>query len=172
MMASITPEPEIIKHENPEQTLQHSLILEIRSLFNQSKADYFLIEGFGLDIAIFTKRNEVSYSRFLELKAFVGNRPGGVGIGTSKGRGAQIDLLLLPASELQLADAFMRWVLVDGTLPKGSPRYAYFTCTQASKAVMGKVARGKQNNLRVSYFQKHLITWDQLSDELLHFLLV
>jgi len=167
-----TPEPEIVQGENPEQSLQQALMAEVHSLLTQAEVNFILLEGFGLDIAAFIQRGGRNYVRMIEVKAFVGSRAGGVGIGSNKGSGSQVDLLLHSSAELKIVDSSIRWVLGMGTLAKGSPRYAVFTSDQAKQAVMGdKVARGKQNNLRISDFQNELVTWDEFLRMLRQFLL-
>jgi hypothetical protein len=57
-------------------------------------------------------------------------------------------------------------VLVDALRPHGTPRYAFFDCSLAREAAMGGVAKGKQNNLRLSTFASRLVTWDVLMQHL------
>ncbi len=167
-----TPEPEIKLGKNPEQSLQQALMTEIRSILAQAVSNFILLESFGLDIAVFVEKDGRSFVRMIEVKAFVGNRPGGIGIGNGRGKGSQIDLLIHSSKELKVVDSSIRWVLGVGTLPKGSPRYAIFTSVQAKDAAMGEgVAREKQNNLRVADFENQLITWDELIRMLRKFLL-
>lgn len=167
----LTPEPVIIKGQDPELSLHNAIVAEVRRLLTQAGVKFLLLEEFGLDIAVFIQRDSRNYARFIEVKAFVGSRGGGVGFGNGTGKGSQVDLLLHSPQELQIVDSSIRWILGMGAIPAGSPRYAMFTNTQAKKASMGGVARGKQNNLRVSDFQKQLITWDDLSKILYRFLL-
>jgi hypothetical protein len=170
-MPALTPKPDIVQYKSPERALQRSIVAEVKSLLDQVNIKNFVLEGFGLDIAVFIKQDEVARTRFFELKAFVGGGAGGVGIGNGEGRGAQVDLLLVPPSELLVAEPSVRWILGMGTIPKGAARYCIFTCTQAKRAVMGKVSRGKQNNLRIADFQDSLIRWDELPGSLHDFLL-
>lgn len=165
-------EPEFSQVKNPEQSLQAALVTAVRSLLKQSGADFILLEEFGLDIAAFIQQGSRDYVRMIEVKAFVGSRPGAVGIGNNRGRGSQVDLLAHPLEGLRIVDWSIRWVLGMGTLPRGSARYAVFTSAQAKKAVMGDgAARGKQNNLRVSDFEDELVTWDSLLTSLAEFLI-
>lgn len=108
-------------------------------------------------------------AHFFELKAFVGSRQGG-GFGNQKGEGSQVDLLLLGNSQLSLANQFIRWLLVDGTRPKESSRFAIFDNNEAKNAAMGDVRRGKQNNLRVNDLMKSAITWTQLIESIRTFI--
>jgi hypothetical protein len=170
-MRAMTVEPEIVQGEQPEDTLQKAIVMEIRSLLDRAACRYVLLENFGLDIAVFIQDRNQQHTYFLELKAFVGSRGGGVGFGNRSGQGLQVDLLLCSEQELQVVDSCIRWVLVDGTRQWGTKRYAMFTCIEARQAVMGRVARGKQNNLKVNAFADRLLSWDQLSATLGEFLL-
>ncbi len=170
-----TQEPDIGKGGNPEGEFQKAIKQEITKILDQKKSDgslieYFLLEKFGLDLAVFMMFENHFSIRFFELKAFVGSRPGGVGFGNQGGEGSQVDLLLLGNQQLGLADQFIRWILVDGVKPKGEGRFAIFDNKQAKNASMGGVSRGKQNNLRVNELMRNPITWDKLSKELEHFL--
>ena len=172
-----TPEPHVGAGAlPPEQTLQLALLEEIEAILGDNKAkrtltEYFVLEGFGLDLAVFTEwAGGVRSVAFLELKAFVGSRPGGVGFGNQRGSGSQIDLLMLDVSQLHLADAVIQWILVDGTRPRGTARYAFFDNSRAKAAAMAGVKPGKQNNFRVSQLLQDAITWDRLSQEVERFL--
>ena len=171
-----THEPGIVKGRNPEGALRRAIGEEIRRILDQKKAEaslieYFVLQNFGLDLAVFAKwADNRSSIRFLELKAFVGSRQGGVGLGNQRGEGSQIDLLLLGNQQLSMADQLIRWILVDGTAPKGGKRYALFDNKQAKNAATGGLRRGKQNNLRVRELMRNAVSWDRLSEELDHFL--
>lgn len=168
--------PDIIKGCDPEVAFQRAIKKEIEKIIDQEKSDgslivYFILEKFGLDLAVFMKWSDKrSLIRFFELKAFVGSRQGGVGFGNQRGEGSQVDLLQLDDQQLTLADQFIRWILVDGTKPKGTDRFAIFDNKQAKNAAMSGVSRGKQNNLRINELMKHAITWNKLSEELNIFL--
>jgi hypothetical protein len=170
-MAANTPEPNLVRGQQPEQALGEALMTEVASLLTQAEVKFILLENFGLDIAAFVRREEKRYARFIEVKAFVGSRAGGVGFGNRKGEGSQVDLLLHQPSELKVVDPLICWVLGVGTVGAGNPRYAFFTSAQAREAAMGSVGRGKQNNLRITGFHDQLITWDELSGKLNQFLL-
>lgn len=169
-------EPEIVKGYAPEETFRRAIKKEIEEILSRMKSDgslieYFILDKFGLDLAIFIKRFDGSYTvRLFEIKAFTGSRQGGVGFGNQSGEGSQVDLLLLPKEQMILADEFIRWILVDCTKPKGTPRYAIFSSREAKIAAMGGVKRGKQNNLRVNELMRNAVPWDQLSNELKRFL--
>src|SRR3990170_2593893 len=165
-------EPDIIQGSNPEDTLQ-AAVAEVFKKFladkksNGTLAEYFILEKFGLDIAIFMRLPNGHFTaRFFELKAFVGSRQGGVGFGNQRGEGTQVDLLLLENSQLSLANQFIQWILVDGTRPRGSSRFAILDNNEAKNAAMGDVRRGKQNNLRVNDLMKNGITWTQLAESI------
>lgn len=172
----ISQEPEIMKGHSPEATLQLAIKSETSRILDQRKAEgilvtYFILEYFGLDLAVFMKWADGRCSfKLLELKAFVGQRQGGVGVGNQRGQGSQIDLLLLNGEQLTVCDEFMRWIFVDGTVQAGKRRFAFFGTRDAKNAVMGKVQRGKQNNLRVSDLRKNVISWNELLEQLEQFL--
>jgi len=172
-----TPEPDLAARASPpERTLQLALLEEIEAILGDKKAkgmlsEYFVLQGFGLDLAVFAEgAGGVASCVFFELKAFVGARADGVGFGNGRGRGSQIDLLMLNLSQLNLADAVIRWVVVDGTRSWGTARYAFFDNSRAQAAAMGGVRPGKHNNLRVSALLQNAITWYQLSQEVERFL--
>jgi hypothetical protein len=165
-----TPEPRIESGNSPEASLQSSIVAEAKSILDQSGLNYLLLESFGLDLAFFID-DRVPKVKFIEVKAFVGSRQGGVGIGNSRGKGTQIDLLINPIQELGTLGELIAWVVGFGNIPLGIARYSWFSCIKAKKSAMGGIQRGKQNNLRVSYFKDSLITWDTLSQKLARFLL-
>jgi len=169
-------EPDIRQGFNPEETFREAVIEALRNLLEQKRiagslVKYFILQDFGLDIAVFMKwLNNRFTVRFFELKAFVGSRQGGVGFGNQQGKGSQVDILLLENSQLNLANQFIRWLLVDGTKPKGSSRFIIFDNIQARNAAMGGVRRGKQNNFRINALVNNAITWDNFLKELEDFL--
>lgn len=130
-----------------------------------------LVEHFGLDIGAFFEFEGSPRAKLVEAKVFVGQRPGGVPLGTGKGSGPQIDLLLHGEKTLRLADTSICWVLGHGLKPADSPRFAIFDSVKAKRAAMGGVSAGKHNNLRVSDFTDDLITWPVLCERLRAFLL-
>jgi hypothetical protein len=174
---TVSQEPEIVKGRNPEATLQLAIKSRISTMLDHEKvkgtlATYFILDSFGLDLAVALKRSNGRCSfKLLELKAFVGQRQGGVGIGNQQGQGSQIDLLLLNDEQLNVCDEFIRWIFVDGTMQKGKKRFAFFGTRDAKNAVMATVQRGKQNNLRVSELRKNLISWNELLEQLERFLI-
>lgn len=170
-----TQEPQIAQGYKPEDSLQEVIIEETKEILEQKRsshsvAEYIILSEFGLDIAFVIHQHDRSSIRFLELKAYTGSRPGGVGFGNSKGEGTEVDLLLLDDSQLNLADQFIRWILMDGTEPEGSKRFVIFNNNEAKNSAMGGVERGKQNNLRVSTLMSSAIHWEDLSRELESFL--
>ena len=166
-----TSEPNMVQGQNPEAALHRAIVSEARRVLVQGGYQFILVEKFGLDIGVFVEHNGQKYARFIEVKAFVGSRAGGVGFGNSKGSGPQVDILIQPTTKLKILDGMVLWLLGIGNLPIGTPRYAVFSSAKAKKAAMGTVQRGKQNNLRVSAFKDHLVTWEQVVDELKKFLL-
>ena len=171
-----TQEPDIVRGSDPEKALRKAIIAEIKELLNQwqlshSLVRFFILEDFGLDVAVFMESSNQYYTaKFLELKAFVGSRPGGIGFGNQAGKGSQVDLLKLGQGELKLADRFSRWIMVDGTKSRGLARFTIFSNSQAHEAAMNSVGRGKQNNLRIDDLMANAITWDNLLKELEAFL--
>jgi len=175
-MMSGVEEPDVEQAKQPEEIFRRAVIRVIKNILERKKEknsliEYFILQNFGLDIAVFMKWSDNrSTVRFFELKAFVGSRQGGVGFGDSRGRGPQVDLLLLKNSQLDLANKFIRWLLVIGTKPKGKDRFVIFDNIQAKNATMGGVKRGKQNNFRISYLEKNAITWKKFLEKLEEFL--
>lgn len=171
-------EPDLKGARNAERRLQNAIVDAIHVCLGETRVDYVVLEGFGVDVATFLRAGDRLSLRLLELKAYVGSRPGGVGFGDQRGRGAQIDLLWdsdreEPRSTAQLLtiDGSVRWILADGLKRAGLPRYAFFNCAEAQRAAMGGVQPGKQNNLRVNAFHDTLLTWPELLDHLRQFLL-
>ena len=169
-------EPDIKQGFNPEETFREAVIEALRNILEQKRiagslVEYFILQDFGLDIAVFMKWSNNHFTvRFFELKAFVGSRQGRVGFGNQQGKGSQVDLLLLENSQLNLANQFIRWLLIDGTRPKGSSRFTIFDNIQARNAAMGGVRRGKQNNFRINTLVNNATTWDNFLRELEDFL--
>lgn len=165
----MVPEPAGVYPENLFQKAVVSLVEDILSVAGRR---FILAEGFGLDVSVFFERSSTeSTIRLLEVKAFGAQRMGGVGFGNGQGKGSQVDLLLCTEETLPLLDGTVRWVYADATLPPGSARYALFNCAVAKMLAMGGVARGKQNNLRISGLRNRLVDWNSLRHELEEFLL-
>lgn len=174
---AFSQEPNIAKGYDAESSFQRAIKEEIEKMLDQKRIEgtlieYFILENFGLDIAVFIHWQDNRYSiRCFELKAFLGLRPDGVGFGNRQGVGLQVDLLILGVQKLNLADQFIRWILVDGTKLKGTDRFVIFDNIQAKNAAMGGVvARGKTNNFRVNQLIKKAISWNELSKEIESFL--
>ncbi len=162
------PEPNL---ERGEAALQEAVVKQCHRILEAADARYILLEGFGLDIAIWVLRDSLVQVKFLEMKVFTGARPGGVGFGNGKGRGSQVDLLLIDESSLRMVDGSVRWVFGDATLPAGSARFALVQSCVARGAAMGGVARGKQNNFRIKELMRHGISWFTFCERLGRFLL-
>jgi len=169
-------EPDISQGSNPEKTFREAVIKALENLLNQKKTagslvEYFILQDFGLDIAVFMKWSNNRFTvRFFELKAFVGSRQSGVGFGNPQGKGSQVDILLR-GNTLNLANQFIRWLLVDGTKSNGSERFVIFDNIQAKNAAMSGVEIGKQNNFRIETLVKNAITWDDFLQEVEKFLI-
>jgi hypothetical protein len=170
-------EPDISRDSCPEGKFREAVINAIEKILEDKKeagslVEYFRLEDFGLDIAFFMEWSDNrSTVRFLELKAFVGSRKGGVGFGDAQGRGLQVDILYRENSQLELANRFIRWLLVDCTRNKGSERFVIFDNIQAEAAAMGGVGRRKQNNFRINALIKNATTWDRFLKKLEEFLI-
>lgn len=163
------PEP---RNVYPETELQTALVALVRDILKRHHRQYAVIENFGLDVAVFMTNGSAGTVRLFEVKAFDGQRMGGVGFGNQKGIGTQVELLLCSDAELKLFDTSIRWAYGDARRDPGERRYALFTCDTAKKAAMGgSVAHGKQNNLRVSTLQEFLVDWDHFSAQVEGFLL-
>ena len=168
-------EPDFTKNQSLEKQFQTALIIEIDRILkdrlsNDFLIDFFIIENFGVDIAVFLNFKDFNYIRFFELKAYKGARPDGVGFGNQRGQGVQVDLLQLDFPQLNFADTFVKWILINATKPKGSDRFVVFSNTEAAAAAMGQIKRNKQNNFKVSQLMKNSICWDNLLEEIEHFL--
>lgn len=168
-----TSEPMIISGQDPEATLHKAIVDEIRCILNEAGVKFVVVEKFGLDIGVFIQNDDRKYAKFIELKAYVGGRMNGVGFGNGVGKGPQVDILILPQNEISILNSSVLWLLGlgDEIKPKGSSRFAIFSCTDAQKAAMGKVERGKQNNFKISFLTDRLISWAQAKIELRRFLL-
>lgn len=131
---------------------------------------HFVLEDFGLDLAVLIRwPGRRPAVKFLELKAFVGSRQGGIGFGNRDGRGCQVDLLMQGQKELAAAQ-FCRWIVADVTKERGTPRFWILTNLEARNAAMKSVERGKQNNLSVKRMPGRALTWHNLKGELKAFL--
>ena len=155
----------------PEERFQSAIVSVSREILNASGQEFILLEGFGLDIAACVATPSGTIARFIEVKAFGAQRMGGVGFGNGRGQGAQVDLLLAPDDCFSLLSSIVRWVYADATQAVGSRRYCLFTCEKAKAVAMGGVARGKQNNLRISALKENLVDWLRLRTQIQQFLL-
>lgn len=153
----------------PENHFQAAIVAVIKDLFQRRGHRLTVLERFGLDIAIFD--GSANGPRFIEVNAFGAQRMRGVGFGNGRGQGPQVDLLMLPDESLASLNATIRWICVDATQPVGARRYCLFDSRKAKQAAMGGVARGKQNNLRISAFREAYVDWGRLRSELEEFLL-
>ena len=160
-------EPETVA---PESEFEAAVADACKGILASAGLRYGLLPRFGLDIALLIEHPSGARWRFLEAKAFFGQRMGGVPVGNDKGGGRQLDMLLLPDSELTLADGSVRWVLADALRAPGEPRYAMFSSTRAKAAIMAGARRNKNNNLRISAFAGEFITWRCLIGEIEKFL--
>ncbi len=155
----------------PEKEFEMALRIVISNLL-QSRALKSAVPRFGLDIAfdiIDPHQNSPTHLE-IEVKAYKGQRQGGVEFGNKKG-GSQVDLLLTDANELIEYEKIIRWAFVDATMKVGTRRYALITCIEARDAVMGSVCRGKQNNFKMSSIKMHQISWPDFIQKLSDFLI-
>jgi hypothetical protein len=151
----------------PEVLFQRAVSSLCQEALFRTGIPFRIFEGFGLDIAVFSQTRV----RFLEVKAFGGQRVGGVGFGDRYGSGTQMHLLLCEDEVLPLFDKTVRWIYADGTKSAGTARYALFTCAKAKNSAMNSVCRGKQNNLRIAALHDSLVPWAKLCDDINSFLL-
>ena len=159
-------EPEIVY---PEEQFERSLGAIIQTGLTGSAVSA-VVPRLGLDVAVFQKLPGGSRVIFVEVKSYGGQRQGGVGFGNSAGKGPQVDLLLSSGDQLAILDNHIRWAFADATRQPGTARYALLTCSEARDATMGSVARGKQNNFRISALEAHFLTWPVFCESLLAFL--
>lgn len=129
-----------------------------------------IIAPFGLDAAILIQARAGVRIHLLEFKAYKGQRQGGVGFGSPKGEGPQVELLMLPDSLLSQLDRTIRWCFADLTVPPGAPRYAVITSAEAKHAAMGEIRHGKQNNFRIKVVLAKRLSWTALIEELVAWL--
>jgi hypothetical protein len=132
----------------------------------------WIVPRLGLDLSAVVLNSVASRSLYIEIeaKSYGGQRRGGVGFGNGKGEGPQVDLLLSSPDQLANLDRHVRWAFVDATRPRGTPRYALLTCSEARNAAMGGVARGKQNNFKISAIKAYWTAWPTFCEHLLAFL--
>lgn len=154
----------------PEAVFEAAIVEAVHHLVGEVSCRCVVVPKFGLDIALFLQDDGGAYARFLEAKVYAAGRPGGVGFGAPNGRGPQVEILLCSEENLAVLDNAVRWVFADATRAPGSPRYAFVDCRRARAAAMGQVAKGKQNNFRVSALADSFVTWPDLVAELRQFL--
>lgn len=154
-----------------EASLRKAVLTEIQAILETTGRPCLLLTDFGLDICVWMESGGQVTTRFIELKAFTGGRQGGVGFGNGSGKGSQVDMLIMGESDLALLESSTRWIVADATLPAGSERFAIVSATVAKRAAMNGVARGKQNNLRMTAFRPHVLKWHSFLECLRDFLL-
>jgi hypothetical protein len=158
-----TREPAVVY---PEEAFEEAVFQTRQAGLTAAGCAHCFVPHFGLDAAIFIG-DFPGQVRFLEAKAYGGQRPGGVGFGNRKGEGPQVDILL--AAPLGSLNTSVRWAFVDATRAPGSARYALIDRRAARGVAMGGVARGKQNNFSISALGPHLVVWAEFRDRLLEF---
>ncbi len=161
-------EPKVVV---PEKVFESIVLEAVCSMAKDADWRCLVMPRFGLDLAFFLEKNGRTCSRFLEAKVYAGARPGGVGFGSPKGEGPQVELLLYPNEDLQIVNDSVRWVLADATRPLGSARYSLFDSQQAKAASMNGVQKGKQNNLRISSLEADFMAWPEFLEKLRQFVL-
>ena len=158
-------EPEAVY---PEEAFEASVLALLEAGMSGLRQRVFIVQHFGLDIAIFIGDTESSAKTlFIEVKSYSAQRMGGVGFGDGKGRGPQVEILL--AGPGGPADGNVRWAFVDATRGFGTARYALVDCDAARIASMGGVAHGKQNNFRMSALSPYLVGWREFCKQLVDF---
>lgn len=155
-------EPGEISSEKEFESYIVKVIDCVMSLLKRQRLieDYYIFKELGFDIAVFTLRAGLPIVKFLELKVYRGQRRGGVGFGNSQGEGPQVDVLLHD-KYLEFFNKFLRWIIVDLTLPN-KKRYMFIDNIIARESAMGGVKRGKQNNFNINRLRKHAISWQEL----------
>ena len=128
-----------------------------------------IVPKFGLDFGVFVHGPSGCGPVFVEVKSYSGQRQGGVGFGNGKGEGPQVELLL--SENVGILDDHVHWAFADATKPPGAARFALLNCSEAKAAVMGVVARGKQNNFNFSKVSSHLVSWQLFAERLVTFVL-
>ena len=161
---------------NNEKELEDAIAAVAQSSIEATGDHAIVLRGFGLDLAVFTKRNGTQTVHLFEVKAF-SEHHGRCGFGHQRGDGNQIRLLYdadrgepRSTSELETFDQAIRWVLGNRSQAAGSARFLIFTCRQAQAAAVGGVRPGKQNNFRLSTFDGLWITWQVLVKQVDEFL--
>jgi hypothetical protein len=151
-----------------EKELEDAIAVVTQQVLEQAAANFVVLRGFGLDVAVFLKRDGHSACRFLEIKAF-SEHHGRCGFGNQRGEGNQIHLLWDEVGQeprrsesLNVFDPSIRWIIGNRSKPLGSSRFVIFTCEQAHAAAANGVKPRKQNNFRMSAFASNWITWPDL----------
>jgi hypothetical protein len=162
-------EPKIV---SPESEFDREVVAAAETILRARNLMFITIPKFGLDVAFFIGSKTGAKIKSLEFKCYAGLRPGGIGFGTPKGLGPQVDLLRNPAPGLALAESFIRWAFVDALLPAGNKRYALVDSIVAKAGAMGEVKTGKQNNFRISSFRPYLTGWNEFIVSLENYLTV
>ena len=159
-----------------EKELENAVVRAATKLLQAKSFDVVTLQGFGLDIAIFAKRDGMNRTKFFEVKSFATHN-GRCGMGDSRGGGNQIrilfddDLQAPRASDiLELFNPSIRWILGDSSAPIGTRRYVLFTSKQAQAAAANGVKPGKQNNFRLSAFEDNWVAWPDLLVQMAEFL--
>ena len=72
----IIEEHNLIKGNKPEEEFQKIIKALIDNILKQESKiiDYFILESFGFDLAIFLGSHNNYFVKFIELKAFIGSR--------------------------------------------------------------------------------------------------
>ncbi len=159
-------------HENK---FREWLIKELNIILKKKKKegkikDYGFIKNFGLDIAIFIKKKDNStIVKFLELKVYSGARNNGVGFGTPRGKGIQVEILK-DNILINLTNNFVRWILYN---KRGSDekKYVIFDNFKAKDSTMEFIKEGKQNNFKIKDLMEISLTEREFFRELEKFLI-
>ncbi len=132
-------------------------------------SNYYIFRQLGFDIAVFLDVKGEPKVKFLELKLYKGQRAGGVGFGTQKGEGPQVEVLMND-EKLKFFNKFLRWLIYDA-LASSNRRYIFIDNPTAKRCAMGEVRKGKQNNFNINRLRDYAITWNELLRKLQEFLL-
>lgn len=127
----------------------------VKALCLNKKA--LILEGFGLDVAVFTQKNLF----FLELKYYSKNH-NRIGIGQGSGRGNQIALLKGQHGHRFITKNIF-WALCDASI-KPEKYYLFSSSDVFRKKLLAKNKLGKKyNNFKIGAIRREKsLDWDEL----------
>jgi len=161
-------EPQRAEGQKWEEALQEAMVREVGATLAGIRPEPVVLQGFGLDIAVFMERGGLTTVRFLELKAYSGQRPRSVQV--CKGERYQQRLIACTPQQLAMQDRLIRWIVWDTTRQDGEARYAFVTSADIRHAWRGTVRGDKEHNINIDKLTGW-IDWPTLLVELRAFLL-